>query len=134
MTALIERFIDIRFIRYFLASGAALAVDMGVFFGLLAAGTLPAMAGATGYLAGLVAHWLMSSRAVFIGALAPPGRSRSRQKALFVGSAFAGLALTTCIVWAGTAAGFHPAAVKIVAIMVNFPCVWLMRSRIVFRD
>lgn len=131
--AMIGRFADVRFIRYLLASIGALAVDMGCFLALLALGVWPAWAGAIGYCAGIAAHWLMSSRAVFSDSLAVVGSARHRQKVLFVGSALVGLALTTAIVWAGHGVGIDPRLAKIAAIAASFVATWLLRSRVVFR-
>lgn len=133
MQALLLRLIDWQFSRYLLASIGALAVDMGAFLALLAIGVWPAGASATGYSLGIVAHWLLSSRAVFAGHVADRGPGRTRQKALFVVSALLGLGLTTGIVWAGDAAGFDPRLAKLAAICVSFLATWLLRSRVVFR-
>ena len=92
---MIDRLRRIMLLRYLLASVGALAVDMGTFLALLGMGVLPVMASATGYSLGIVAHWLLSSRAVFTGSVAAERAARTRQKALFVGSALVGLALTT---------------------------------------
>lgn len=131
--ALLNRLRDLRFIRYVLASVGALAVDMGCFLALLAAGMWATCASALAYGAGIAAHWLLSSRAVFVGNVAPGGHARTRQKALFVASAMVGLALTTAIVWIGTGSGADPRAAKLVAIVVSFTATWLLRARIVFR-
>ena len=133
MQQLLSRFTDARFIRYGLASVAALGVDMGLFLVLLAGGLAAAGASALGYTIGIVTHWLISSRAVFVGRVAQRGPDRTRQKALFVGSALVGLALTTLIVGAGELAGFDPRLAKIAAIGASFAATWLLRSRIVFR-
>lgn len=133
MTVVLARLRDIRFLRYILASVGALAVDMGCFLLLLATGTGAVVASALGYAAGIAAHWLLSSRAVFTGHVAPRGQGRMRQKTLFVLSALLGLALTTAIVGAGELAGLDPRLAKLVAIGVSFLATWLMRSRIVFR-
>lgn len=133
MSALILRFGDVRLVRYLLASGGALAVDLGCFLALLTLGVWPASASALSYGAGILAHWLMSSRAVFADGVATGGIERTRQKALFVGSALVGLALTTLIVWAGHSAGIDPRAAKVAAIGVSFAATWLLRSRVVFR-
>lgn len=133
MASLLLRLKDVRFIRYVLASVGALAVDMGLFLALLSAGMLPAASGAAGYAAGIAAHWLLSSRAVFTGSVASRGKRRTRQKALFVGSAMVGLALTTLIVGAGDVAGIDPRAAKLVAIVASFTATWLLRAKIVFR-
>ena len=130
---MLHRLVDIRLLRYGLASVASLAVDVGVFLALLAVGTWAAGASAIGYCAGIIAHWLLSSRAVFIGDVAERGRARTRQKALFVGSALVGLALTTAIVWSGDMMGIDPRLAKLVAIVISFAVTWVLRSRMVFR-
>ena len=133
MHELLKRLSDLRLLRYGCTSVAALAVDMGTFLALLALGMAAAPASALGYSLGIVTHWLISSRAVFIGRVAPRGPDRTRQKALFVGSALVGLALTIAIVGAGEMAGFDPRLAKLAAIAVSFAATWLLRSRIVFR-
>ncbi|MCL6250227.1 GtrA family protein [Altererythrobacter sp. KTW20L] len=133
MPAMFLRLRDVRFIRYVLASVGALAVDMGCFLALLATGMWAAGASALAYGAGIVAHWLLSSRTVFVGNVALRGGRRTRQKALFVMSALVGLALTISIVWAGDASGIDPRLAKLVAIAVSFAATWLLRSKIVFR-
>lgn len=125
---------DLRLIRYLLASAGALAVDMGSFMALLSAGVEAILASAAGYSLGIAAHWLLSSRKVFTGQVADRGFARTRQKALFAASALLGLGLTTLIVGAGAAAGIDPRLAKLVAIGVSFAAVWLLRSRIVFRE
>lgn len=134
MNALIVRLSDLRFARYLLASVGALAVDLGTFLGLLAIGTFAALASAVGYCAGIIAHWLMSSRAVFADDVAEAGSGRTRQKALFVVSALVGLGLTIGIVWAADISGIDPRIAKLIAIGVSFAATWLLRSRIVFRS
>lgn len=132
MRTMLLRLGDVRLLRYLLASAGALAVDMGSFLALLAMEVWPAAASAASYSAGIVAHWLMSSRAVFSDTVAERGLARTRQKALFVGSALVGLALTTAIVWAGDSAGGDPRLAKLVAIAVSFATTWLLRSKVVF--
>ena len=53
------------YVRYIAASGAALAVDIALFLAAMSLGMQSALAAAVGYLAGVVVHWLISSRAVF---------------------------------------------------------------------
>jgi hypothetical protein len=74
---------------------------------------VPAFAAA--YSPDILAHWLMSSRA------------------LFVVSALIGLAVTTAIVGLGYRAGGDPRLAKGVAIVISFALTWLIRSQIVFR-
>jgi putative flippase GtrA len=130
---MLRRAADIVFLRYIAASALALGVDMGTFLALLSLGIPAAAAAALGYGLGIVAHWLASSRAVFTAGVAEHGPERSRQKALFVGSALAGLALTTAIVGGGTALGLDPRLAKLAAIGVSFILTWLLRERVVFR-
>lgn len=118
--------------RYLAASIVALGVDMASFLALLELGSAPAPASAAGYALGIIAHWLVSSRAVFAEGVAARGPERTRQKALFVGSALVGLALTTAIVGTGTWFGFDPRLAKLAAIGASFTTTWLLRSRIVF--
>ena len=125
---------DIRFVRYLLVSVGALAVDVGSFLALLALGVMAAPASAIGYSLGILAHWLMSSRAVFQDRVAQSGQERSKQKALFVISAFVGLALTTAIVGMSDWSGIDPRGAKLVAIGVSFIATWFIRSKIVFRE
>ncbi|KRA80354.1 GtrA family protein [Altererythrobacter sp. Root672] len=134
MAAILSRVADVRLIRYLLASVGALAVDMGAFLALLALGTWPAAASAASYCAGIAAHWLMSSRAVFADSVAESGGARTRQKVLFVGSALLGLGITTGIVFAGHNAGMDPRLAKVGAIVISFVATWLLRSKVVFRS
>lgn len=133
MISLFTRIRDLCFMRYLLASVGALAVDVGCFLALLSLGMIAAVASAIGYTFGILAHWLLSSRTVFVDSVAERGNGRTRQKALFVGSALAGLALTTMIVGYSEPLGVDPRIAKLVAIVVSFACTWLLRSKIVFR-
>ena len=131
--ATLTRLRDMRLVRYLAASAGALAVDMGSFLALLALGVWPAPAAAAGYSLGILAHWLLSSRAVFNDTVAPRGLVRTRQKALFVVSALIGLGLTTGIVGFGDLAGLDPRVAKGLAIITSFTVTWVLRNRIVFR-
>lgn len=125
---------EIRWLNYLLASGLALGSDAGLFLLLLDAGLSPMSASAVGYCAGILVHWLVSSRLVFAdGAAARGTGERHRQKLLFVGSALIGLAVTTAIVGAVTAFGLDPRLAKLAAIVVSFQTTYLLRRHIVFR-
>jgi small basic protein len=54
------------------------------------------------------------------------------QKALFVGSALIGLALTMAVVGLGARLGLDPRLAKLVAVATSFVATWLLRNRIVF--
>lgn len=133
LVSIVTRLRDVRLIRYILASVGALAVDVGSFLAFMAIGVAAAPASALGYSLGILAHWLMSSRAVFQDTVAEGGAARTRQKALFVISALVGLGLTTAIVGAADWAGGDPRLAKLVAIVISFTATWLLRSKIVFR-
>ncbi len=134
MTATLNKLRDIRLMRYLFASVGALAVDVGCFLLLLSGGMMAAAASAVGYSAGILAHWVLSSRTVFTDSVAERGRERTKQKALFVISALAGLAVTTAIVGAADYLAFDPRPAKLVAIAASFTLTWLLRSRVVFRS
>ena len=133
MQAMLHRLSDLTILRYLLASVGALAVDMGSFLGLMALGLAATPASAAGYTLGILAHWLLSSRAVITGRVAQRGIARTRQKVLFVVSALAGLALTTGIVAAAQALSIDPRAGKLVAIVLSFALTWWLRNVVVFR-
>ncbi len=119
-------------LRYVAASVVALAVDMGIFFALLVLLVPAASASAVGYSAGVLTHWLLSSRIVFVGNVARRGPQRTKQKAMFVVSAVVGLAVTIAIVTIASFAALDPWVAKLVAVVVAFAITWLMRNKIVF--
>lgn len=129
----LQRLLHGTYLRYALASVIALAIDMGSFLALLQMGVLAALASGISYSAGILAHWLVSSRAVFTGSVAARGSERTRQKALFVGSALLGLGLTVAIVAMGDLYGFDARLAKLLAIVVSFQATWLVRRHVVFR-
>ena len=124
--------IDRLYSRYIAVSAAALGVDFGIFLTAMDLGLPPAPAAALGYLAGVVFHWVLSSRAVFVGQVAETGAARRHQQALFLGSALVGLGITTAIVGLGSHFGADPRIAKIVAIGVSFQVTYLLRKKVVF--
>ncbi|PKB14171.1 putative flippase GtrA [Novosphingobium kunmingense] len=130
---MLRRAADLVLLRYLLASVLALGVDVGTFVTLLHGGVSPTLAATAGYSLGIVAHWLLSSRAVFTEGVAERGPRRTRQKALFVLSALAGLGVTTLIVGGASTAGLDPRLAKIFAIGVSFTLTWLLRKAVIFR-
>lgn len=119
--------------RYLLASVAALGFDTGLFLLLMRMGMPPVAASAAGYIFGLAAHWVISTRIVFDGAMASRGRARIEQKAMFVLTGLLGLVITMCIVGAGHWMGQSPVLAKIVAIVVSFQATYLARRVLIFR-
>lgn len=132
MVARLRRISEIRLLRYLLASAISLGCDMACFLLLLKLGMPPMPASALGYGLGIGAHWWCSSRAVFADSVADRGPERTRQKALFVISALAGLAVTALVVGAGAGLGIDPRLAKLAAIGVSFTLTWLLRRQVVF--
>ena len=117
--------------RYIAVSAVALGVDLGVYFVALHSGIAAALAAAIGYLSGVAVHWILSSRLVFDD-VAERGLARTKQKALFLTSAFIGLGLTVGIVALATCFGVDPRLAKLVAVAVSFQTTYLLRRTIVF--
>ena len=125
---------EVTWLRYLLASIIALLTDTGLFFVLFHLGVAAVAASAIGYVTGIAVHWLISSRTVFAESAAARGTGqRNTQKALFVGSALVGLAITIGIVGAADLAGFDPRLAKLVAIVVSFQATYMLRRHVVFR-
>ena len=130
---MLQRLRDVRLIRYIVASAIALGIDLGSFLIMLSLGTMAVAASAASYTLGILVHWLISSRKVFADTVAARGIERTTQKALFVVSALAGLALTTAIVGAADLAGLDPRLAKLFAVAASFALTWLLRSKVIFR-
>ena len=122
-----------KLVRYLGASVIALGCDFACFLVLLQLGLTPAPASAVAYGLGIAVHWLVSSRKVFTDSVASEGPARTRQKALFVGSALIGLAVTTGVVAGASALGLDPRLAKLVAVAASFTVTWLLRDSVVFR-
>ncbi|MGV1684871.1 GtrA family protein [Sphingopyxis sp. NJF-3] len=129
---LLARLHRVTYLRYIGASAVALAADMGLFLLLLAGGWHAAAVSAISYSAGIAVHWLISTRLVFAAGAQTRGLDRARQKALFLGSALAGLGITVGIVWAGDALGLDPRFAKLAAIAISFQTTYVLRKSIVF--
>ena len=132
MTAALTRLLSPLYMRYVAVSAGALAVDFLCFMALIEGGMPAAPAAAVGYSLGVLAHWLLSSRAVFAETVAAPGAGRYRQQAMFAGSALAGLGVTVAIVSAGAALGLDPRLAKLAAVAVSFQLTFVLRRRVVF--
>lgn len=133
LPALVRRLYDIRFLRYVGASVGALALDVCIFFAALALDVAPGPASALGYSSGILAHWFISSRAVFQDGMIARRQERTVQKALFVLSALAGLVLTTLIVTLADLAMIDAHLAKIFAIIASFLLTYALRAQIVFK-
>ena len=124
--------LDQVYFRYVGASAVSLGVDFAIFMAALSVGVPPAAAAACGYIVGIVCHWLISSRMVFVGHVAEDAASRRQQQALFVVSALVGLGITTGIVGIGSRYGLDPRIAKGIAIVVSFQATYVIRKKVVF--
>ena len=120
------------YLRYLAASVVALGVDFSLFLALRATGMPIALLSALSYSAGVLVHWLISSRLVFAGELRDIGIDRARQQALFLLSAFAGLLITVAIVSLAVQFGIDARLAKLVAVAASFQATYLLRAKIVF--
>lgn len=120
------------YLRYLAASVVALGADFSLFLALQAAGMSIALLSALSYSAGILVHWLISSRLVFAGELRDVGIERARQQALFLLSAFAGLLITVAIVSLAVQFGVDARLAKLVAVAASFQATYLLRAKIVF--
>lgn len=119
--------------RYLAASVISLGIDTGLFLLLLELGMGAMAASACGYMVGILAHWLISTRFVFDGGMMSDGIERVRQKSLFVATALLGLAITVAIVGFADRAGLDPRLAKLVAIVVSFQTTYVARRLTIFR-
>lgn len=120
------------YVRYIGASALALGGDMLLFLVLLESGMTAITASASGYMAGIIVHWLISSRIVFAGQASRLAVVRNRQKMLFVGSALLGLGITVAIVGIGDAMGMDARLAKLAAVVIAFQTTYFLRKKLVF--
>ncbi len=83
-------------------------------------------------MAGIVIHWLISSRVVFASQASRLAVVRNRQKMLFVGSALLGLGITVGIVGLGDIMGIDARLAKMAAVVIAFQTTYLLRKTLVF--
>lgn len=116
---------------YTVASCLALGLDLAAFNALLMAGVRAALAGVAGYAAGLILHYVLSSRFVF----RTEGSSKTGVQRFveFSLSGAVGLAMTWAIIHVATDFAHLPAMVgKAAAVVASFVVVFILRRSIVF--
>lgn len=114
--------------RYTLASLCALCVDMMLFLALSHFGMPPVVAAFCGYSAGLVVHWMLSIRFVFMN----DGKGTHGQRLAFIVSAVLGLGITMGTVSTLCSMGMSPALAKMLAIPASFLTVYMIRRYGIF--
>lgn len=118
--------------RYTVVSVLALGLDFLLFLTLTHAGVAKAaIAGVIGYSAGLVLHFLLSSRYVFN--VANAGKSQARLFAEFAATGLVGVLITWAVIALATDIGHLPPVIgKAGAVVVSFAAVFVLRRSVVF--
>jgi putative flippase GtrA len=119
-------------VRYVLISGAAFALDLGLFLLLLGYDVSPVSASVAGYLCGTQLHWLLSTRLVFAAGLRQDRPARRRQQGLFFASAAVGVTCNAGMVAASEALMIPLLIGKLAAIGTSFVLVLVVRATIIF--
>lgn len=121
-------------IGYVTVSALALGVDFLVYWMLLDLSSIASIPAAIGYLCGLMVHYLLASRFVFVGCVQQHGvAAEAPTFAKYLASGIVGLVLTAGIV--GVCAellDWNPISAKVLATLVSFVAVYLMRRYVVF--
>jgi putative flippase GtrA len=116
---------------YTLVSIVALGIDLAIFNGLVFGGTRASIAGAGGYLVGMIVHYVLSTHYVFDTTNSDKGNARRFTE--FALSGAVGLLITWSLIHLATDIAHLPAMVgKIGAIGTSFIVVFLLRRGIVF--
>lgn len=126
-------FLSLTFGRYLATSVVALCCDVALFLALLWADIWPMAASVAAYMAGIIVHWVLSTRYVFDHGMVARGLARTRQKGMFVVTALIGLAITALIVGCGDLLGLDPRLAKLGAIVISFQATYVARRTTIFR-
>jgi putative flippase GtrA len=132
MLKILAKLRDAQFVRYFVASIGALAVDMGSFLLLLETPVPAGVSAAIAYTLGIIAHWILLSRSVFEQGTEKGGMARTRQKAVFLLTTWGGLAVTTGIVSLADLLGADVRISKGLAVVISFVMNYFVRKHFIF--
>jgi putative flippase GtrA len=122
----------LQFGRYGVVSILALATDFGIFLALTFSGMQASRAGIIGYTVGLVLHYFLSTRYVFVANTSQ--KPTWRVFGEFALSGLVGLAITAVTIDVAMRSFHAPAVVaKVLAVGVSFTFVFLLRRQVVFR-
>ncbi len=124
----------LQFAGYVAVSGCALCVDVSIYWVLLRIAHYAFIAAAGGYVFGVLAHYIMSSRIIFRHRFDKRGVvEEAPTLAKFFAAGASGLVVTAIVV--GVLAdmmGFHPMFAKIIAAGCSFVVVFLSLRLFVF--
>lgn len=124
--------IRLQALAYLAVSVVALACDTMTYMAVSRLGAAAVVAGAVGYMLGMLVHYALSRAVVFDARAA--GKTGRRLFAEFMASGLMGLAMTVAAIWVaveGLGVALLPA--KIGAVAVSFVGVFLIRRFVVFR-
>jgi putative flippase GtrA len=117
--------------RYSMASVFALATDVGLYTLLCGFAVNAVLAGITGYAAGMITHYILSSMFVFDGRLSQ--KPAARRLIEFTASGLLGLVLTGLVIGVMTEYFAASAIIaKLAAVILSFLAVFFVRRSIVF--
>jgi len=116
---------------YTIVSAVALACDFAFYLALVWLSVHASLAGAIGYSIGLVVQFMLSTRFVFVGS--GTGKTQTRLTLEYAASAIVGLGLTATIIAITTQwLGIDAVSAKVIAVIVSFLAVFLMRRFWIF--
>ena len=117
--------------RYTVVSALALGLDLLIYMALVGWGVMAALAGVVGYSSGMILHYALSCRFVFKREMT--AKTETRLFTEFAASGVAGLILTAVIIaLAHNWLGLTPFIAKLVAVVVSFSAVFILRRSVVF--
>lgn len=133
-TTVTERVLRFELVRYFIASGLALVVDLGTFSLLMRVHELGYMVAATlGFVAGATVAYLFS--VVWVFDKRRLRRSPAAEFLLFVIIGIAGLGVTQLVLWAGIEKlGALPEVAKLAAAGATFTFNFVVRKIMLFNS
>ncbi len=117
--------------RYTVVSALALGLDIVIYMTLVGWGLMAALAGIVGYSAGMILHYALSCRFVFRREMT--AKTETRLFTEFAASGVAGLMLTAVMIaLAHNVMGLTPFIAKLIAVVVSFSAVFVLRRSVVF--
>ena len=124
------------FAGYVAVSGAALSIDFSIYWALLRVAHYAFVAAVGGYVCGVIAHYLMSSRVVFRDRFGKRGVVEEAPAiAKFFAAGFSGLLVTAAVVGLlADVMGLHPLLAKVCAAGCSFTVVFLSLRFFVFNQ
>ncbi len=123
-----------QFAGYVAVSGAALCIDFSIYWALLSVAHYAFIAAVGGYVCGVLAHYLLSSRVVFADRFEKRGMVEEAPAVFkFFAAGMSGLLVTAAVVGVlADVMGVHPLVAKICAAGCSFTVVFLSLRLFVF--